>query len=100
MPDESLLLQVRRAGWFSVAHVIADADGKCIGVVDRQVIQVALRVFRATGGHSSGAITEGRGGVVAKWQPERTGTRLEFGDLLRHEPFVKMAILGALLSMH
>jgi len=99
-PDESLLLLVRRAGWLSETHLISDADGKSVAVATEQMVQVAMRSFHPHSNGRSGNFTEIGGGEVARWRPDRSGIRLEFGDFVRHEPFIKMAFLGAVLAMH
>lgn len=99
-PDESLLLQVRSEGWFSETYHIADADGKQVATVTEQLVRVAMRSFRMRSNGRSGSFSEIGGEDVANWRPERSGVRLAFGDLVRHEPFIKMAFLGAVLATH
>lgn len=99
-PDESLLLQVRSEGWFSETYLISDADGKQVATVAEQLVRVAMRSFQLRSNGRSGSFSEIGGADVANWRPERSGVRLEFGDLVRHEPFIKMAFLGAVLAIH
>jgi hypothetical protein len=101
LPDDSAVFSGRRAGWLPGDWDVFDADGKVVGMIRGPYLFAAdgtLVGTQAVGQERhSGRIIDSDANAIARWQPERSGARIEFADALSEQPFIKMTIVIAVL---
>ena len=99
-PDGSLLTSIRQTWWLAVPTVL-DADNGAIAMIYRRLLEwpderVMAEIVK-TGRHK-GEFHAAVGVELANYAKQSDGILLTFHPRISSEPFIKMAILGAVLT--
>jgi hypothetical protein len=100
-PDASLLFTARRIRWVWPVIVVAEADGNLVARIHGPKVTSPSHRFLAQRGPSAtgrvGSFVTRSGAELIRWEPDGAGTVVHFIADVRREPFVKMALLAAVL---
>jgi hypothetical protein len=102
-PDASLVFCGRIVGWPVGMTTVQDADGHLVALVRGNYILSpggALLAYYQPEPASRRSLFLGPDGLeIARWEVEGTGTALHFGPAVQEEPFTKMGLLAAVLTV-
>jgi hypothetical protein len=101
--DASLLFTARRIHWLWPVVVVSEADGNLVARIHGPMVTSPSHRFLAqrspAGTGRAGTFVSRSGAELIRWEAEGVGTVVHFIADVRHEPFVKMALLAAVLTL-
>jgi hypothetical protein len=100
--DESLLCTVRRPWGVACFWEVCDAEGRRVAQACGDVVlDAAGRPLAAVEPHEGGGAVVRHDGVeLGAFRHEGGGLAVTFRPVTEHEPFARMALLGAVLARH